>query len=41
MSSSTHRRAIGPARRLLDVLVAALLLLLVSPLLAIIALRSW
>jgi len=38
MSSSTHRRAIGPARRLLDVLVAAVLLLLVSPLLAIIAL---
>ena len=38
MSSSTHCRAIGPARRLLDVLVAALVLLLVSPLLAIIAL---
>jgi lipopolysaccharide/colanic/teichoic acid biosynthesis glycosyltransferase len=38
MSSSTHRRAIGPARRVLDVLVAALLLLLVSPLLVIIAL---
>jgi lipopolysaccharide/colanic/teichoic acid biosynthesis glycosyltransferase len=38
MSTSTHRRAIGPARRVLDVLVAALLLLLVSPLLVIIAL---
>jgi len=35
----THRRtaAVGPARRLLDVLVAAIMLLLVSPLLAIIA----
>jgi len=38
MSSSTHRRAIGRARRVLDVLVAAILLLLMSPLLAIIAL---